>query len=213
MPKRLPRQISNALKEWLYKNSTCPYPSETQKSRFMKELKLTRVQLDNWFINARRRYLALPVRPPNRKNGRFNSRSYLSKRVQKQARNLQTLADLVIAEEAKNKLFETVDTESKTLTSELPSIGTPKQDDDEPIRDIDDSDDKEEVGGHSDSNTSSNAFSSGTESSEESPILNNRHHYQIAQIITAIPYIGSKRAMSIHHFDPEDEDDDDVLLD
>jgi len=202
MPKRLPRQISNALKEWLYKNSTCPYPNETQKSRFMKELKLSRVQLDNWFINARRRYLALPVRPPNRKNGRFNSRSYLSKRVQKQARNLQTLADLVIAEEAKNKLFETVDIESKILKSELSSsIGTPKQEDDEPIRDMDDSDDKEEVGGHSDSNTSSTAFSSGTESSEESPIINNRHHYQIAQIINAIPYIGSQPAMS-------DDDDD-----
>ncbi|KAL9656207.1 hypothetical protein ABK040_007824 [Willaertia magna] len=45
------------LKEWLMNHRHNPYPSEKQKDLFMNELGFDKKQINNWFINARKRYL------------------------------------------------------------------------------------------------------------------------------------------------------------
>lgn len=58
------------LKEFLMLNKNNPYPSERQKEIFMKELDYDKKQLNNWFINARKRYLRKKVAytPPDIRN-------------------------------------------------------------------------------------------------------------------------------------------------
>ncbi|KAI3635814.1 hypothetical protein MIR68_006452 [Amoeboaphelidium protococcarum] len=53
----LPKHVTQALKSWLFNNQQNPYPKESQKRELCKQLGLTPTQLNNWFINARRRYL------------------------------------------------------------------------------------------------------------------------------------------------------------
>lgn len=45
------------LKEWLFAHSSCPYPTEEDKCHLCHLTGLTLQQLNNWFINARRRIL------------------------------------------------------------------------------------------------------------------------------------------------------------
>jgi hypothetical protein len=54
---RLPAHAVTVLKDWFYKHSHSPYPTEEEKERFTKELSLTILQVNNWFTNARRRLL------------------------------------------------------------------------------------------------------------------------------------------------------------
>lgn len=54
---RLPAHAVSVLKEWFYKHSHSPYPTEEEKEKFTRELSLTILQVNNWFTNARRRLL------------------------------------------------------------------------------------------------------------------------------------------------------------
>ena len=45
------------LKEWLFSHSRCPYPTEEDKQQLCQKTGLSLQQLNNWFINARRRIL------------------------------------------------------------------------------------------------------------------------------------------------------------
>lgn len=45
------------LKEWLFSHSRCPYPTEDDKQNLCRMTGLSLQQLNNWFINARRRIL------------------------------------------------------------------------------------------------------------------------------------------------------------
>eukprot|EP00158_Paraphelidium_tribonemae_P002894 Partr_v1_DN25763_c1_g1_i1_m74717 putative transcription factor len=53
----LPKTTTTALKNWLMTHAHNPYPTENQKRQMCDEFSLTAVQLNNWFINGRRRYL------------------------------------------------------------------------------------------------------------------------------------------------------------
>ncbi|KAK9892497.1 hypothetical protein WA026_020487 [Henosepilachna vigintioctopunctata] len=53
----LPAKAKNHLTEWLYHHQQHPYPTDYEKQCLMKETNLTLVQVENWFINARRRVL------------------------------------------------------------------------------------------------------------------------------------------------------------
>ncbi|KAI5633316.1 homeobox KN domain-containing protein [Phthorimaea operculella] len=54
---RLPPQAIEVLKTWLTENIKCPYPNEHVKQTIASQLNLTVVQVNNWFINARHRYM------------------------------------------------------------------------------------------------------------------------------------------------------------
>ena len=50
-----PKAVRKVLREWLHKNLTNPYPSEEEKLELADKTGLTVLQLNNWFINSRRR--------------------------------------------------------------------------------------------------------------------------------------------------------------
>lgn len=52
-----PKKISRVLKNWLKENMNNPYPSESEKLMLMDLTGLDATQINNWFINARRRIL------------------------------------------------------------------------------------------------------------------------------------------------------------
>lgn len=52
-----PKKISRVLKNWLKENMNNPYPSESEKAMLMELTGLDTTQINNWFINARRRIL------------------------------------------------------------------------------------------------------------------------------------------------------------
>ena len=50
-----PKAVRKVLREWLHKHLTNPYPSEEEKLELAEKTGLTVLQLNNWFINSRRR--------------------------------------------------------------------------------------------------------------------------------------------------------------
>jgi homeobox protein TGIF1 len=54
-----PHKVTQILKKWLEDNVNHPYPSEAQKIYFCEKTGLDISQINNWFINARRRILPL----------------------------------------------------------------------------------------------------------------------------------------------------------
>jgi hypothetical protein len=53
----LPKPVTQALKQWLFAHASNPYPTDTEKRELCDRLRLSHAQVNNWFINARRRYL------------------------------------------------------------------------------------------------------------------------------------------------------------
>lgn len=53
----LPKPVINILRTWLINNKRHPYPSEEVKRNLARQTGLTKSQISNWFINARRRIL------------------------------------------------------------------------------------------------------------------------------------------------------------
>lgn len=51
------KEVSKILKNWLKENLNNPYPSEREKNDLIKMTGLDSTQINNWFINARRRIL------------------------------------------------------------------------------------------------------------------------------------------------------------
>jgi homeobox protein TGIF1 len=52
-----PKTISKILRDWLEQNVQNPYPTEDQKANLALATGLDQTQINNWFINARRRIL------------------------------------------------------------------------------------------------------------------------------------------------------------
>ncbi|CAO3678862.1 unnamed protein product [Umbelopsis ramanniana] len=53
----LPKPVITLLRTWLINNKRHPYPSEEVKRHLARQTGLTKSQISNWFINARRRIL------------------------------------------------------------------------------------------------------------------------------------------------------------
>eukprot|EP00057_Strongylocentrotus_purpuratus_P006203 XP_011660677.1 PREDICTED: homeobox protein PKNOX1 isoform X2 [Strongylocentrotus purpuratus] len=58
-PKRgvLPKHATTVMRSWLFQHIVHPYPSEDEKRMIAAQTNLTMLQVNNWFINARRRIL------------------------------------------------------------------------------------------------------------------------------------------------------------
>ncbi|XP_059417549.1 homeobox protein PKNOX1-like isoform X3 [Carassius carassius] len=53
----LPKQATNVMRSWLFQHIAHPYPTEEEKKQLAIQTNLTLLQVNNWFINARRRIL------------------------------------------------------------------------------------------------------------------------------------------------------------
>eukprot|EP00111_Clytia_hemisphaerica_P017870 TCONS_00052864-protein len=53
----LPKVATNVLKAWLFQHLVHPYPSEEEKKQLAVQTNLSILQVNNWFINARRRII------------------------------------------------------------------------------------------------------------------------------------------------------------
>jgi hypothetical protein len=67
--RNLPPNATSILKKWLFEHSDNPYPAEDEKLQLVSQTGLSLKQINNWFINARRRIL----RPGNKNEGPDNS--------------------------------------------------------------------------------------------------------------------------------------------
>ncbi|ODM94948.1 Homeobox protein PKNOX2 [Orchesella cincta] len=58
-PKRgvLPKHATSIMRSWLFQHIVHPYPTEDEKRQIAAQTNLTLLQVNNWFINARRRIL------------------------------------------------------------------------------------------------------------------------------------------------------------
>ncbi|XP_071533280.1 homeobox protein homothorax isoform X18 [Panulirus ornatus] len=61
-----PKVATNILRAWLFQHLTHPYPSEDQKKQLAQDTGLTILQVNNWFINARRRIVQPLIDQSNR---------------------------------------------------------------------------------------------------------------------------------------------------
>ncbi|WKY11959.1 hypothetical protein Q1695_003489 [Nippostrongylus brasiliensis] len=61
-----PKPATNILRAWLFQHLTHPYPSEEQKKQLANDTGLTILQVNNWFINARRRIVQPMIDQSNR---------------------------------------------------------------------------------------------------------------------------------------------------
>ncbi|XP_065056241.1 homeobox protein PKNOX1-like isoform X1 [Rhopilema esculentum] len=52
-----PKHATNIMKAWLFQHLVHPYPTEDEKRQIAAQTNLTILQVNNWFINARRRIL------------------------------------------------------------------------------------------------------------------------------------------------------------
>jgi len=53
----LPKSSTSVLKGWLFQHLVHPYPTEDEKRQLAQQTNLSNLQVNNWFINARRRIL------------------------------------------------------------------------------------------------------------------------------------------------------------
>lgn len=61
-----PKNVSKILRDWLSANMLNPYPSEAEKLALSKKTGLDQTQINNWFINARRRILPVLKQKANK---------------------------------------------------------------------------------------------------------------------------------------------------
>uniref|UniRef100_A0AAY4AJC4 Homeobox domain-containing protein n=1 Tax=Denticeps clupeoides TaxID=299321 RepID=A0AAY4AJC4_9TELE len=64
-----PKVATNIMRAWLFQHLTHPYPTEEQKKQLAQDTGLTILQVNNWFINARRRIVQPMIDQSNRAVG------------------------------------------------------------------------------------------------------------------------------------------------
>jgi len=50
-------QATEILSRWLFEHANAPYPTPYEKEKLMEDTHLSLIQINNWFVNARRRLL------------------------------------------------------------------------------------------------------------------------------------------------------------
>ncbi|XP_076315725.1 homeobox protein Meis1-like isoform X1 [Tachypleus tridentatus] len=70
-----PKVATNIMRAWLFQHLSHPYPSEDQKKQLAQDTGLTILQVNNWFINARRRIVQPMIDHSNRAGGTISTPS------------------------------------------------------------------------------------------------------------------------------------------
>jgi hypothetical protein len=65
----LPKQATHIMRSWLFQHIVHPYPTEEEKKVIASQTNLTMLQVNNWFINARRRILQPMLDTANNSTG------------------------------------------------------------------------------------------------------------------------------------------------
>ncbi|XP_043937149.1 homeobox protein PKNOX2 isoform X2 [Protopterus annectens] len=103
----LPKYATNIMRSWLFQHLMHPYPTEDEKRHIAAQTNLTLLQVNNWFINARRRILqpmldasnpdptpkAKKIKSQNRPTQRFWPNSIAIGRLQQQGIHTGTAPD------------------------------------------------------------------------------------------------------------------------
>lgn len=82
----LPKHATNIMKQWLFQHIVHPYPTEDEKKQIASQTNLTLIQVNNWFINARRRILQPMLEASNpdmakkKKTSNISSKPYQNNR-------------------------------------------------------------------------------------------------------------------------------------
>lgn len=66
----LPKSATQIMKSWLFQHIVHPYPTEDEKRQIAGQTNLTLLQVNNWFINARRRILQPMLDASNPEQGK-----------------------------------------------------------------------------------------------------------------------------------------------
>ncbi|XP_050300442.1 homeobox protein Meis3-like [Anthonomus grandis grandis] len=72
----LPKHATSVMRSWLFQHLVHPYPTEDEKRHIAAQTNLTLLQVNNWFINARRRILQPMLdasTPPGQEGGQAHS--------------------------------------------------------------------------------------------------------------------------------------------
>ncbi|XP_014258821.1 homeobox protein PKNOX2-like isoform X2 [Cimex lectularius] len=89
----LPKQATSIMRTWLFQHLVHPYPTEDEKRQIAAQTELTLLQVNNWFINARRRILQpmLDASTPSESAGAVaNSKQSSSSRKTKSCNGTKT---------------------------------------------------------------------------------------------------------------------------
>ncbi|KAI1719092.1 homeobox KN domain-containing protein [Ditylenchus destructor] len=86
VPKVFSKEAITKFRSWLFHNLQHPYPSEEQKKQLASETGLTNLQVNNWFINARRR-IVQPMIDSNNRQGRVSQVNVFKNRRRKSSGN------------------------------------------------------------------------------------------------------------------------------
>ncbi|CAD5223287.1 unnamed protein product [Bursaphelenchus okinawaensis] len=80
VPKVFSKEAITKFRAWLFQNLAHPYPSEDQKKQLAGETGLTILQVNNWFINARRRIVQPMIDSNNRAGNSSNCQVFRNRR-------------------------------------------------------------------------------------------------------------------------------------
>ncbi|XP_013146669.1 PREDICTED: homeobox protein PKNOX2-like isoform X2 [Papilio polytes] len=125
----LPRHATQAMRAWLFQHLVHPYPTEEEKRSLAAQTRLTLLQVNNWFINARRRILQ-PMLDCNDKPGgkKTKNGSSISKRYWPDAlTNPQYTAGLLSSSEDEEQEGEQSGDEQESQQEEVNDPAYPIQ--------------------------------------------------------------------------------------
>ncbi|CAI4481675.1 AKH_1a_G0018870.mRNA.1.CDS.1 [Saccharomyces cerevisiae] len=75
----LPKATVSILNKWLHEHVNNPYPTVQEKRKLLAKTGLTKLQISNWFINARRRKIFSGQNDANNFRRKFSSSTNLAK--------------------------------------------------------------------------------------------------------------------------------------
>jgi len=112
----LPKQATEILRSWLFSHIVHAYPTEDEKRQLASQTNLTLLQVNNWFINARRRILQ-PMLDASHSNDQSKDSKSSNKLTNKKAarnrsNNLDKFWNQQVQQQAKNGSENTISNSS-----------------------------------------------------------------------------------------------------